>query len=242
MSGLVKIGFTDRDPITRSKELSSHTGVPGKFNIEKSWEVLGAATIEAAIFEELDSLRLDRGEFFKFLTPAKAINRVSSILLQLGELDLKGQTVPGKKRLAKQNKELELKQERINRYRAVEQEWKIEQPGYKQLALSQVESRLGYSLVGALREWEKISDHDQMFRFMASWWFFWLVVMTPPVGWILCGICKIFEAIHKNKERSRYRKVEILNYQVNELLQQAEVGFFKDQGFVIKHKKTSGIL
>jgi hypothetical protein len=45
MPGLVKIGFTDRDPITRSKELSSHTGVPGKFNIEKSWEVLGAEAI-----------------------------------------------------------------------------------------------------------------------------------------------------------------------------------------------------
>jgi hypothetical protein len=39
MTGLVKIGFTDRDPITRSKELSSHTCVQGKFNIEKSWEV-----------------------------------------------------------------------------------------------------------------------------------------------------------------------------------------------------------
>ena len=123
MSGLVKIGFTDRDPITRSKELSSHTGVPGKFNIEKSWEVLGAATIEAAIFEELDSLRLDRGEFFKFLTPAKAINRVSSILLQLGELDANGQTVPAKERLAKEEKELKNEQERLAGIKAANQAW-----------------------------------------------------------------------------------------------------------------------
>jgi len=87
MPGLVKIGFTDRDPITRSKELSSHTGVPGKFNIEKSWEVLGAEAIETVIFEELSTLRLEGREFFRFSVPEKAINRVSSILLQLGELD-----------------------------------------------------------------------------------------------------------------------------------------------------------
>ena len=242
MPGLVKIGFTDRDPVTRSKELSSHTGVPGKFNIEKSWEVLGAEAIETVIFEKLSTLRLEGREFFRFSAPEKAINRVSSILMQLGELDAKGQTVPGKKRLAKQNKELKLKEERIAGYRLAEQAWKSKQPGYKQLALSQVERRLGYSLGASLSQYEKIrDDHDQMFRFMSSWWFFLPVFMIPLVGWALFGICKIFEVTHKNKERSRYRKVEILNSEVNSLLQQAEVDFFKAQGFVVNHKKRSGI-
>tara|TARA_B100000767_G_C19451730_1_gene404332 strand:- start:149 stop:568 length:420 start_codon:yes stop_codon:yes gene_type:complete len=123
MPGLVKIGFTDRDPVTRSKELSSHTGVPGKFKIEKSWEVLGASVIEGAIFKELASVWVEGREFFKFSIAAEAINKVTSILKQLGEVDANGETAPAIKRLAKQEKELKKEQDLFAEYKVVEHTW-----------------------------------------------------------------------------------------------------------------------
>jgi len=239
MPGLVKIGFTDRDPVTRSRELSSHTGVPGKFNIEKSWEVLGAAAIEAAIFEALASLRLDGREFFKFSAPEKAINRVSSILLKLGELDAKGETVPAKKRLAKQKRELQKEQDRLSEYKGVELAWESEQLKYKQWALSQVERRLQYSLHEAEARHKRTSDtHKRLFR--PSGWFMVVVIMTPPVGWILFGIYYLIEQVHKDREDSHYSKVQNLKSEVDKLLLQVKVDYFKERGCVLKgHRKSA---
>jgi hypothetical protein len=46
MPRLVKIGYTDRSPWVRARELGNHTGVPGDFSVVKSWRVQNAAAYE----------------------------------------------------------------------------------------------------------------------------------------------------------------------------------------------------
>jgi hypothetical protein len=237
MPGLVKIGFTDRDPITRSKELSSHTGVPGKFNIEKSWEVLGAAAIEAAVFEELATLRLDGREFFKFSAPAKAINRVTSILLQLGELDANGETVPAKKRLAKQEKEFKKEQDRLAGFKVVEQAWSRQRLRYKQSILSEVESRLQYSMLEVEAEHKKTkSFHERVFR-MPAWVYAFCIFI--PLGWPILIVCHIIEMAHRRVVDKHRLKIKTLNSEVDKLLGQTKVDFFKDKGYPLKYNRRS---
>ena len=220
MPGLVKIGFTDRDPITRSKELSSHTGVPGKFNIEKSWEVLGAEEIEKVIFEELSTLRLEGREFFRFSAPEKAINRVSSILLQLGELDTKGQTVPAKERLAKEEKELKNEQERLAGVKAANEAWSSQHKKNEALALPIIESRLGYSKELAKRELQEFQTNFD--RLEQRTVFVWPLAIIIPIFWPFVLIRFFILKYYKKKLTERSSKVDVVNHEVHVLLSQME--------------------
>lgn len=77
---LVKIGYTQRDPQTRRDELSSFTGVPGRFEVVFSWQVSQADEIERKLFSELAVYRRT-GEFFE-LAPTAAIAKIRSLLMQ----------------------------------------------------------------------------------------------------------------------------------------------------------------
>ena len=46
MPGLVKLGYTDRSPSERARELSSSTGVPEEFTVYAWWEILNTGAIE----------------------------------------------------------------------------------------------------------------------------------------------------------------------------------------------------
>ena len=220
MPGLVKIGFTDRDPITRSKELSSHTGVPGKFNIEKSWEVLGAEEIEKVIFEELSTLRLEGREFFRFSAPEKAINRVSSILLQLGELDTKGQTVPAKERLAKEEKELKNEQERLAGVKAANEAWSSQHKKNEALALPIIESRLGYSKELAKRELQEFQTNFDRLEQRTT--FVWPLAIIIPIFWPFVLIRFFILKYYKKKLVERSAKVNFVNNEVYKHLSRME--------------------
>jgi len=220
MPGLVKIGFTDRDPITRSKELSSHTGVPGKFNIEKSWEVLGAEAIETVIFEELSTLRLEGREFFRFSVPEKAINRVSSILLQLGELDSNGQTVPTIERLAKEEKELKNEQERLAGIKAANEAWSSQRKKNEELALPIIESQLGYSMELAKRELQEFQTNFD--RLEQRTVFVWPLAIIIPIFWPFVLIRFFILKYYKKKLTERSSKVDVVNHEVHALLSQME--------------------
>ncbi|MFV3386150.1 GIY-YIG nuclease family protein [Pseudomonas sp. NY15364] len=82
---LLKIGFTDRDPEVRARELSNNTGVPGYWIVQKHWLVENAHSLEQRIFKDLSSQRVT-GEFFK-LELNDAINRVSKLLHTYGAIN-----------------------------------------------------------------------------------------------------------------------------------------------------------
>jgi len=87
-TGLVKIGFTDRDPYLRARELSSHTGVPGEFSVIKFWIVQDAYDAECSIHNFLQSYRVS-GEFFK-IEINDAIEKIKSHLIDRGIINLDG--------------------------------------------------------------------------------------------------------------------------------------------------------
>lgn len=107
MPGLVKIGYTDRDPIKRSRELSSFTGVPGRFEIVFSWNVSNAAEIEKQIHSELANSRRS-GEFFE-LEPTLAHAKVRDLLMEWGVIGKDGLSYEARKLLQLEKE----KQERI---------------------------------------------------------------------------------------------------------------------------------
>lgn len=63
--GLVKFGFTTRDPASRAAELSGPTAVPGRWIVFRYWEVSDGAAAEKRVFEKLAKHRLGRQEFFR---------------------------------------------------------------------------------------------------------------------------------------------------------------------------------
>jgi hypothetical protein len=81
---LVKIGFTERDPETRAYELSTHTGVPGEFQIVHSWLVAEPSLVEAIVHLDLKAYRRT-GEFFE-LSPQNARSLVERVLLKAGAI------------------------------------------------------------------------------------------------------------------------------------------------------------
>lgn len=88
MPGLVKIGFTDRDPKTRAAELSNFTGVPGTFEIVSSWYVSNAGEVEKELHTELHIFRRT-GEFFE-IPPQEAHEKIKALLISWGTIDLDG--------------------------------------------------------------------------------------------------------------------------------------------------------
>lgn len=66
MPGLVKIGFTVRNPSVRASELTRATGVPAPFIIAWCRAVSDCASVEAAVHRMLHDKRVtDRREFFR---------------------------------------------------------------------------------------------------------------------------------------------------------------------------------
>jgi hypothetical protein len=79
MPGLLKIGYTDRDPNMRAKELAS-TGVPLEFDLEYEVLVQNAHDHEQKIHAHLSSCReSDNREFFR-CTLQKAIQAINEII------------------------------------------------------------------------------------------------------------------------------------------------------------------
>ncbi|MCA3000610.1 MAG: GIY-YIG nuclease family protein [Rhodocyclaceae bacterium] len=78
---LVKFGFSTRDPHDRATELSSPTGVPGRWKVHHYWEVEDGFAVEQAIFKRLSSHRLERQEFFRL--PADDAVRIISQALKI---------------------------------------------------------------------------------------------------------------------------------------------------------------
>lgn len=72
MPGICKIGFTDRAPSQRCRELSASTSVPVNFYIEFYVEVEGAAAIERQIHSAFDQVRVCAGREFFRCAPAEA--------------------------------------------------------------------------------------------------------------------------------------------------------------------------
>jgi hypothetical protein len=79
MSGLVKIGCTERSPYVRAAELSAQTGVPGSYIVERAWQVPDAAAAERGVHAVLADCRLPGSEHFR-LPVADAVARVEAIL------------------------------------------------------------------------------------------------------------------------------------------------------------------
>lgn len=65
MKGLIKIGFTERDVDERVRELSSATGVPGKFLVEYWAYVSDPQEVETKVHRQLKGKRVRGSEFFR---------------------------------------------------------------------------------------------------------------------------------------------------------------------------------
>ena len=65
IQGLVKIGFTTRQPSIRLSELSSSTSVPGQFKLLCSFNVINGRHAEKIIFSQLSNYRIKGSEFFE---------------------------------------------------------------------------------------------------------------------------------------------------------------------------------
>jgi len=84
---LIKIGYTERSPKVRAKELSRDTGVADKWEHFASWKLSDASHWETKIFSELARYR-DTKEFFK-LSPKKAKDLVIIFLQHSGAFGYK---------------------------------------------------------------------------------------------------------------------------------------------------------
>lgn len=63
---IYKVGYTDKDPEHRARELSHATGAPTPFLVVQAWAVSHGREAEAAAHQALDSFRLDSSrEFFQ---------------------------------------------------------------------------------------------------------------------------------------------------------------------------------
>ena len=63
---LYKVGFTDRDPETRARELSSATAAPSPFEVVRAWPVAEGLAAERAAHAALSAVRLSvNREFFQ---------------------------------------------------------------------------------------------------------------------------------------------------------------------------------
>ena len=83
MPGIVKIGMTTISPELRCKELSSSTGVPTPFVLQKAFHVDKPREVEKYIHQKLSLFRIsDRREFFEV-----AVSAVADVLVEFGVLE-----------------------------------------------------------------------------------------------------------------------------------------------------------
>ncbi|MEU7154627.1 GIY-YIG nuclease family protein [Streptomyces sp. NPDC045456] len=78
---ILKIGYTNRDPLTRAKEINSATGVMVPWGVRGAWTVADARRVEADVHALLASYRVRRDrEFFHmpFSEAARIIARYAS--------------------------------------------------------------------------------------------------------------------------------------------------------------------
>ena len=94
---MIKIGFTNDHPRKRAINLGGNTGVPGKFEMLKFWEVSNGAAIEKRIFKEI-SQRRTAGEFYSFETKLDCINEIERLLQSWGEINESGISVTEQER------------------------------------------------------------------------------------------------------------------------------------------------
>lgn len=77
--GKVKIGYTTRDVRKRMKELSSGTGVPGKYTATYKFRVARPKHVEKTVHRKLSHRKIqDGGEFFK-VTPKEAARVIKKV-------------------------------------------------------------------------------------------------------------------------------------------------------------------
>ena len=85
MPGILKIGFSTKDPIVRAAELEG-TGVPAPFVVEYDALVFEPRAVEQATHERLSAHRTNK-EFFQ-VTVATAVAAVQATLVQQGKVVL----------------------------------------------------------------------------------------------------------------------------------------------------------
>ncbi|WP_118827736.1 GIY-YIG nuclease family protein [Salinibacter ruber] len=79
IKGLVKIGYTERTVEKRMKELSSSTGVPGRYKAKYKFKAVRPKQLERKVHRRLSSRRVERGgEFFK-VSPKKAARVIKKV-------------------------------------------------------------------------------------------------------------------------------------------------------------------
>jgi hypothetical protein len=83
--GLVKIGYTTRSPRTRVRELSSATGVPGRFVVVKEVFLRDPARAERDIHHRLKKSRVKGSEFFRVSVEA-AVRHLNDTAAQQHQL------------------------------------------------------------------------------------------------------------------------------------------------------------
>jgi hypothetical protein len=79
MEGLVKIGYTTKTPEERCKEISSPTGVPGKFQVTYSVHVTDCEEVERRIHEQLSDYRYVKNKEFFEIGVTKSIDSLERI-------------------------------------------------------------------------------------------------------------------------------------------------------------------
>jgi predicted RNA-binding Zn-ribbon protein involved in translation (DUF1610 family) len=79
IEGLVKIGYTKRTVEKRMKELSSSTGVPGRYRAKYKFKAVRPKQLERKVHRRLSSQRVERGEEFFKVSPKKAAGIIKKV-------------------------------------------------------------------------------------------------------------------------------------------------------------------
>lgn len=75
----VKIGYTNRNPYIRARELSNSTGVPTPFKVYYSRKVKNGKETETILHEKLKNYRVNKKREFFNISPQKAKKILDSI-------------------------------------------------------------------------------------------------------------------------------------------------------------------
>ena len=71
MPGLVKIGYTMKDPAIRAKDLSYETGVPIPYDVNNKALVVGLYQVEQEVHGKLDSKRRQVSGYYSIFSGCK---------------------------------------------------------------------------------------------------------------------------------------------------------------------------
>lgn len=191
MQGLLKIGFTTREPDDRVRELSAHTGVPGKFSLVKAWEVDNPAYVEQVVFTSLRNCRAE-GEFFA-ISEEEAQDRVIKTLQQLGQADNSGITIPQKLRenlRLQKEKNIQAQQQRIKK---CEESWLANLQAIRTKAAAFANQEIGHTYTQLQDEIKKCELPDSV---------------TTPAFFLSLGLSLILESKLEEK-RGRQKWVDL---------------------------------